>query len=181
MSLQGAEDWGAAVAALDRSPVVLTAARRKTVRLALIGVAFTAVGAWEAAQPGTWHGMPIAPIGWAGVVFGALGCAAAALFLVRPPSLTLSSSGFAMSSGLRTVAVAWDEVERFHLWAPSRARKTFVGYTRRGPARAGMESMSRSLGADGAIPDQFDLSPAALLDLCEAARRTWSRSAGTAA
>lgn len=173
--------WRAAVPRLDTSPLVFTASRRKTVRVALIGVAFTLLGAWMASQPGDLDGLSVAAAGWASVVLGLLGVAAAALNLLRPPTLTVSASGFALTTAVKTYETPWDAIERFFPWSPPRARKRFVGYRKRGSVTSGLQNVSRTLGADGAVPDQFDIPMTELLDLLEASRIHWSRGGDAAA
>jgi len=146
-------------------PVVLRGARGKWVRMFLVMAAMFAVGL----SPGFQRMHPVAT--WATLAFGGCGALLAAAQLALPAArstLTLDAAGFAMRSWGREHRTAWRDVERFGLMRIAGATMISLvyraGYTKQRAARRIAAGLG---GAEGALPDHYEVCGAALAALLE--------------
>jgi len=110
--------------------------------------------------------------GWlVGGLFGLSAAAFAAMLLPGAASLVIDREGFTIRSLFRSHRFAWTEAGPFHP-VPVGGRM-LVGFEVAGPHGAGaMAGLGRVLsGAPAALPDTYGLTPQALADLMNEARR----------
>lgn len=146
-------------------PVVLQGARRKWVRAFLVMTVMFALGL----MPGYQRLHPV--IAWATLVFCGLGSLFAASQLALPAArstLTLDADGFAMRAWGREHRTAWADVAGFRLMRIAGASMISLayrpGYTKQRAVRRFAAGLS---GAEGAIPDHYEVSGAALAALLQ--------------
>jgi hypothetical protein len=111
--------------------------------------------------------------GWLCLIFFGLGALVFLLLLIRPQRLLLDSQGFTLCGGLvrSPRLVRWRDIEPLFVYRLPRAGK-MVGFNYRpgvGPDTA-MARIARRLGADGALPKGWPMSPDALADHLNAVR-----------
>jgi hypothetical protein len=141
---------------------IIHGSRGKTAGFLAVSLAFVVIGGWMVSRdPADWRAIGC-------LVFFGLGAVVFLVQLVAPPTLTLAPHGFAYKGMFgRGFDVAWDDVESFHIWQNPFARQRMLAWTYR-PGRgktSGMAGVSRQLGADGAVPGLWTISPERLRDL----------------
>ena len=152
---------------------VLHGTRAKWVWVFLVMAAFFAVGL----APGYREENPF--MAWLTVAFCGLGSVFSLAMLVAPGArgtLTLDAQGFEIRTFGRRHRTSWADVAGFGLIRISGARMISIeyqpGYARQ---RAAREIAAGLTGAEGAIPDNYEVSGAALAELLERWRAHFSR------
>jgi hypothetical protein len=129
----------------------LPASRKKAALLLLGSLAFVALGVWlRAVNP--W-------IGWLSILFFGLGIPAS-LFMMFSDRiyLLLDPQGFEMGSPIKTVRVAWADVEGFSMTAVQGARMIAIHYGAGYRAQRALRGAARALaGIEGGIANQYAL------------------------
>lgn len=146
-------------------PVVLLGVRRKWVRVFVVTTLMFAV----ALMPDYQRLHPV--VAWATLVFCGLGALFAGAQLALPAArstLTLDSAGFSMRSCGREHRTAWADVAGFDLMRIAGATMVSLnyrpGYTKQRAVRRFAAGLA---GAEGAIPDHYEVSGAALAALLQ--------------
>ena len=156
---------------VGEDPIVLAASKRKAVLLLIVCGVFVAIGVFLIAR-----GERLA---WFGVAFFGLGViVSVVLLLPGSTSLTIDRSGIRMTHMFRTTVIRWSDVDSF-----------YVGFIRTGLAttkmiginyaasyegqQTGRKAALALTGMEGAIPNQYQVSPEELCELLNAAKRRW--------
>lgn len=105
---------------------------------------------------------------WAGLLLFGFGIPVFAAMIVRPQRLLLDATGFEMLGGVRfrRNKVLWAEVDRFFLYSAGRAGKQ-IGFNYKPEVnRLGrMRPINRAFGAEGVLPNMWDMKPDAVVQL----------------
>ncbi len=139
--------------------LLIPASKKKAALLLLGSIAFVAVG-WLIRQQ---H--PVAA--WLAIVFFALGIPVALyMMFTKKIYLLLDAAGFEMGSPIKTVRVAWNEVDGFGLAAISGARMIAVQYNARYREQRLLRGIAAGLtGIEGGIPNNYALPLEDVLEL----------------
>jgi len=155
--------------------VVVAGSRWKVVMVPGICAMFVA-GGWFMVSQGEWFGWVVAGF------FGPGGLVVLAMLLWRGwPSIVLDDKGFELTAVFRRSRIAWADVDAFFVTSISGAKMLGMDFV------PGYEPLKRArrlaqflTGSEGAIPDQYALSPEDLCRLLEEWRRRHTPVARTA-
>ena len=167
--------FDAALATLDRAPIVIRGSRTKAVLLLSACLFFAALGCYaivRGAEDGLDAGIPAAGI------FG-LGVLVAAIHVARPSVMTIGPEDVTVQTILRTWSVRFDQVDTFFVYRTRIMGPTsglsgvemtaFKWNAGESPAHRPLK-LGRLLGADGGFGPGWPLSAKQLADLLNAAR-----------
>ena len=147
------------------------ASKKKAALLLLGSLAFVALGAWMRGQE------PV--IGWACIVFFGLGIPVA-LFMAFSKTiyLLLDAQGFEMGSPVKTVRIAWTDVDGFEMVSLNGTKMIAIHYNERYEGQRSLRSAARAVsGLEGAIANSYTAPlPAVLQHL-----QDWRARFGSAA
>lgn len=158
---------------MDGDVIVLTANKKKAVRLLLLSTAFVALSIFL-----VLHGEN-AWMGWMCAVFFGLGIPVS-IYMLKPGAgeLRIDRNGIEMKTMRKPMTLHWSEVNRF-----------YVGYVRTGLSRtkmigiefsdsydkfhAGRQFASGLTGMQGALPNHFSRSAEEVCELLNRAKKEW--------
>ncbi len=141
---------------------VIRGSRGKSAGILAVSLLLFGLGVWQMTRDPThyWKAIPLVLLFGCGVVVFTFQ-------VLLPATLTLGSQTLTYK-GLfgRGFSVQWDDVESFHIWQNPVARQRLPAWTYRpGCGKAGvMASVASGLGADGAVPGLWEISPEQLLE-----------------
>jgi hypothetical protein len=149
------------IAATVRS-LEIVGSRWKIALYLAVSLGFVAIGVLMLGDPEEAAWKALLGLGFFGL------CALIFLWLlIRPQRLLLDGQGFTIGGGLvrSPKLVRWRDIEPFFVYRLPKGGK-MVGYNYRPGARSDgmLAQISRRLGADGALPKGWPMSPEALVD-----------------
>jgi len=157
---------------LETPPIVIRAARWKSLLYLLICFFFAGIGAIALAT----GNMSLA-FWWAyvSVVFFGLGVVLFGWRILRPDTLALSPEGIFWRSLWRTIRWSWREVSNFRIvpLGPSTQQVGF-DFTAAHEGQARLRAINAAVaGVEASLGGGWELAPAKLCDLLNAARAKW--------
>jgi len=152
-------------------PLVISASRGKTLLLLSASLAFVLACAFliHVSKDGDTAGL------WWCMAFFGLGALVFAWQLARPQILMLNVQGFSLGGGLvrSPKLVPWKDIEGFYVVHRRRRIGDMIGYNFAPGVKKSsvMRSVTRSLGAEAALPQGWTLSPEEMAVLLNAYRQ----------
>ena len=139
---------------------VVAGSRWKVVLVLGICAMFVVLG-WFMTTQGEWFGWVVAGF------FGPGGLAVIAVLLLRGwPSIILDDQGFEFTAVFRRSRFAWSDIDAFFVTSISGARMIGIDFAPEyKPMRRTRRWVRAFTGSEGAIPDQYALSPDELCTL----------------
>lgn len=147
-------------------PRAITASAGKDLLLLAVSSAFVAVFVYLA-----WQGDTSATTLLGGGFF-LLGVVVSGWTLLRPFTLVLDDQGWTLSGGTtrKPLRMAWSDLSEVFVYRVPKGG-TMIGYNVKEYARTPGMTLSRALGADGAIPGSWPMKKAELAALLEQYRQ----------
>ncbi|MGX9145309.1 hypothetical protein [Mesorhizobium sp. 128a] len=152
-------------------PLVISASRGKTLLLLSVSLFFVLACAFliHVSEDGDTAGL------WWCVAFFGLGVLVFAWQLARPQILVLNGQGFSLGGGLvrSPKLVLWKDIEGFFVVHRRRRVGDMIGYNFAPGVKKSsvMRSVTKSLGAEAALPQGWTLSPEEMVALLNEYRR----------
>jgi hypothetical protein len=156
---------------MDDEVIVLTGDKSKAFLLLLVSVAFVAICSFLVAQGKA--------MGWVGIIFFGLGILTS-IYMLTPNAtrLQIDKNGIEMKTLFKPMKLEWGDVNGFYVAHMNTGYATtkMIGiefsesYKKH---RAGRQFASAFTGAEGALPNNFNLSAEEVCELLNKSKQRW--------
>jgi hypothetical protein len=139
--------------------LILRPKKAKTIQLILLSLMFCVGGWWMISRGETF--------GWVALIFFGLGFLIGLVMLLPNASqLKLTPEGFEVTALFRKRFTKWDEVTLFRVGAINGQVMVVFDYTAAHQSQPNAKRFSKTMaGWEGAVSNQYDITPEALADL----------------